>query len=99
MRAVMAKYPFNPEGKTEATVGDVNRLFRNPDGELWGFYNDSLKKLLPKQGGQYVPAPGSTITLTPQFVNYFNSVAAFAEALYANGAQDPRAGTYCPPCL
>jgi type VI secretion system protein ImpL len=88
-RAVFTKYPFKPDATVEATVADVNRLFRQPDGEFWKFYNESLKKLLPKQGAQYVPAPGGAVALTPQFVAFFNAVASFAEALYANGAQDP----------
>jgi type VI secretion system protein ImpL len=87
-KPVMAKYPFKPDAKVEATVGDLNRLFHQPEGELWILY-DSLKKLLPKQGGQYVPAPGGTVALTPQFVSFFNVVAGFAEALYANNPQDP----------
>src|SRR6202011_2396772 len=60
-RKLVAKYPFsgNP-ASTQATVADVNAIFRKPDGELWKFYEGSLQKILPKQGAKYVaaPAPG-----------------------------------------
>jgi type VI secretion system protein ImpL len=53
-------------------------------------YEGSLQKALPRQGNQYVPAPGGGITLTPGFVGWFNRLAALSEALYAGGSQDPR---------
>jgi type VI secretion system protein ImpL len=88
-RAAMAKYPFNPNASVDATVDDVNAVFRKPDGALWKFYQESLQKLLPKQGSQYVAATSGGVTLTPAFVNFFNQAAAFSEALYAGGGQDP----------
>jgi len=89
LHAVLSKYPFNPSAVPEATVAEVNAVFHKPDGALWTFYDQSLAKLLPKQGNQYVPAPGSTITLTPAFVNFFNQAAAFGENIYAGGTPDP----------
>ncbi len=88
-RAVMAKYPFSPNATTQATLADVNGLFKPHEGALWTFYESSLQKLLPKQGSQYVAAPQGTISLTPQFVNFFNRAAAFSDELYAGGSPDP----------
>ncbi len=89
-KGLLNKYPFNLSSPTDATVADVNSVFRKPDGALWTFYDQSLQKLLTKQGSNYVAVPGGTVNLTPQFVNWFNTSAAFSEALYAAGAQDPR---------
>jgi len=90
-RGLLQKYPFNLGSPTDATVADVNGVFRKPDGALWVFYDQNLQKLLVKQGSQYVPASSTgTVTLNPAFVNWFNTSANFGEAIYANGAQEPR---------
>jgi type VI secretion system protein ImpL len=87
---LMAKYPFNLKSATQASIDDVNRFFRPGDGALWQFYSQSLQPLLEKMGAQYTPKAGGTMTVTPQFLAFFNRAAAFAEAAYPNGAQQPR---------
>ena len=89
-RALMAKYPFNPASQTPASIQEVNALFRKPDGALWTLYDGSLQKALPKQGAMYVAAPAGGVNLNPAFVSFFNRAAAFADAAYAGGAQEPR---------
>ena len=49
----VAKYPFNPTATVEATAAEVNGLLRKPDGALWVFYNQSLQKLVVKQGSLF----------------------------------------------
>ena len=88
-RVVMAKYPFNPNATVQATLADVNSLFKPHEGALWTFYESSLQKLLPKQGSQYVAAAQGTVSVTPSFVNFFNHAAAFSDGLYAGGSVDP----------
>jgi type VI secretion system protein ImpL len=86
---LMAKYPFNLKSPTQATLDDVNRFFRPQDGVLWQFYAQTLQPLVDKQGTQYIAKPG-TMTVTPAFLSFFNRAAAFAEAAYPGGAQQPR---------
>jgi type VI secretion system protein ImpL len=86
---LMAKYPFNLKSSVQATVDDVNRFFRPPDGALWQFYTGSLQALVQKEGGRYSPKPGGTMTVTPGFLGFFNRAAAFADAAYPSGAQQP----------
>jgi type VI secretion system protein ImpL len=88
-RALMVKYPFNPQSKVDATIPEVNGLFHKPDGSLWAFYDQNLAKYLVKQGADYVPVQGAGITLTPGFVNFFNRSAHFADAIYAGNTADP----------
>lgn len=88
-RPVLNKFPFNPAATPQATVEEVNGLFKKPDGALWKFYDENLAKLLPKQGSQYVAVTAGGVTLTQGFVSYFNQAAAFADALYAGGTPDP----------
>jgi type VI protein secretion system component VasK len=87
--AVLSKYPFKADSKQEATPDDLNAIFRKPDGTLWKFYDDSLKKFLTKQGSQYVAAPVGGVTLSAHFVEFFNQAAAFSDLLYAGGSQEP----------
>ena len=89
IRALMAKYPFNPNATVQATLPDVNGIFKPREGALWAFYDSSLQKLLQKQGPQYVAVPSGTTSATPAFAAFFNRAAAFSDALYSGGAADP----------
>ncbi len=88
-RPVLNKFPFNPNATSEASLADVNALFRKPDGMLWTFFEQKLQKVLVRQGAQFVPNPSSKVNLNPAFLAFFNSAAAFGETLYADGSQDP----------
>jgi type VI secretion system protein ImpL len=87
--ALMAKYPFNLKSSVQASVDDVNRFFRPQDGALWQFYAQDLQKLVQKEGSRYVAKSGGTMSVTAGFLGFFNRAAAFAEAAYPNGAQQP----------
>jgi type VI secretion system protein ImpL len=86
-RAVLSKFPFNQNATVEATLAEVNALLRKPDGALWTFYDQNLQKLLVKQGSQFAVGPAGGVN--PAFVSFFNAAAAFSDAIYAGGAQDP----------
>jgi type VI secretion system protein ImpL len=86
---LMSKYPFNLKSPVRATLDDVNRFFRPQDGVLWQFYAQTLQPLVDKAGTQYIAKPGA-MTVTPGFLSFFNRAAAFAEAAYPGGAQQPR---------
>ena len=88
-RALMAKYPFNPNATAQATVADVNGIFLKPDGALWAFYNGALAKFITKQGAQYVATPGTGVNITSSFLNFFNQAAGFGELIYAGNSTDP----------
>jgi type VI secretion system protein ImpL len=88
-RPLWNKYPFNAGATAQATVAEINAMFRKPDGALWKLYDENLQKLLPMQGGRYVPAPNPAVKLNPAFVRFFQEAAALSEALYADGTQDP----------
>lgn len=88
-RAVIAKYPFNPNATIQATLAEVNGLLKPHEGALWAFYDSSLQKLLQKQGAQYAPVPSGTMTITPAFTGFFNRAAAFSDGLYAGNSPDP----------
>jgi len=89
MRALTAKFPFNANSKTDATLQDVNSVFKPKEGAIWAFYDANLQKLLQKQGSQFVPLSSPGMTVTPAFLQMLNRAAAFTDIAYANGATDP----------
>ena len=97
-RPVLAKLPFNPSTSVQASVSEVSALLRPGSGSLWTMYNDALQNVLPRQGTQYVPA-GGNVRLSPGFVALFNRLAAFSDALFAGGAQEPRLSITVQPQL
>jgi type VI secretion system protein ImpL len=87
LRLLTGKFPFVSNSKTDATPDELTAVFRKPDGALWAFYDQSLKKVLTKQGNQYVPS--GAVPLNPAFLSFFNKAAALSDALYATGAGSP----------
>ncbi len=85
------KYPFDTNSRIDASIEEVNSVFRPQNGSLWVFYESTLKNHLIRQGAQFVPNPSSSgIRITPAFLRFFNRAASFSDALYKNGAsQEP----------
>lgn len=88
-KPVLSKFPFNGAATADATLAEVNGLFRKPDGLIWTFFEQKLQKVLLRQGSQYVVNPSAKVTVSPEFLRFYNSASAFADALYADGGQDP----------
>ncbi len=86
--ALMRKYPFNAGSSEMAELQEVNAIFKPKDGELWKFYDATLKNILPRQGSHFVPGPTTGFTISPRFVSFLERAAAFSDALYHGGA-DP----------
>lgn len=90
-RVLTAKFPFDPNSKSQASVDEINSIFRPQQGSLWQFYDQKLSKLLAKQGSAYAPVPGGKPELTSRFLAFFNNAARFSNSVYSNGAsQDPK---------
>ena len=87
--ALAKKYPFDTASKTDATIQEVNQVFRPGDGRLAAFYENSLKNYLELRGNEYVRRPESHIQITDAFLRFFNRANAFSNALYKSGAKDP----------
>ncbi|HZP03621.1 MAG TPA: ImcF-related family protein [Terracidiphilus sp.] len=81
------KYPFAPNATTEASPTELATLLQPGSGSLWQFYDATLKPLLVQQGTTYVAAPNAPMKVTPDFLRFFNRVAALSNALYAPGTQ------------
>jgi type VI secretion system protein ImpL len=86
---IAAKFPFNSTASAEASLQELDAIFRPREGKLWTFYAEALQNFLQKQGAQYVPNPGGGVQLTPAFVTFFNNAARFSDAMYPAGATEP----------
>jgi type VI secretion system protein ImpL len=82
-----SKFPFNPNATAEASASDLTTLLQPGSGALWQFYDASLKPLIVQQGTTYVAAPNAPVKVNPDFLKFFNRVAALSNALYAPGSQ------------
>jgi len=88
--SVLAKFPFSPGATAQATPQEVATVFKPGTGALWMYYNASLASVLTKQGADYAPTPGASIQVSPQFLSFFNRAAKVSDALFPQGAAEPR---------
>lgn len=86
---VRNKFPFNPTQRDEVTLGELNSLLRPESGIFWQFYKQQLEQYIKKSGNTYMPVAGAPFNFSPQFLNFFNQVAALSDAMYRSG-NDPR---------
>ncbi len=80
--SLISKYPFNPNGKVNASMQEFNSIFAPQTGALWVFYETKLKAMLVNQGGDYRAVPAAGMALTPTFVAAFNRFAAVTSTAY-----------------
>jgi type VI secretion system protein ImpL len=85
---VLAKFPFNPQSTTEASTEEVAQVFAPGTGSFAQF-GSSLKALVVQQGSQYVPAPGSTVHISPAFINFLSNSQRISSTLFAGGGNQP----------
>src|SRR5207248_11109398 len=59
-------------------------------GAVWIFQQERLGGLLEKQGARWVALPNDQVTLSQQFVDFFNHAAQVSAGLFPGGAAEPR---------
>lgn len=89
VNSLLAKFPFNPNSPSQASLDEVNQVFAPDAGAVWTIYNTALKPLLVPAGAQYVAAPNAPMQVTPKFAQYFSRLARVSSDLYAPGAKTP----------
>ncbi len=86
LRSLTEKAPFRLNAAEQATLPDIENVFRPGTGMLSSFYAQNLTNFLVQQGAQYVPNPASPVKLNPAFVSFFNRAMALQQALYPGGS-------------
>ena len=84
-----SKYPFNTSSQTDATLDEINSIFRPTDGKLAAFAENDLRNYIEKRGSQWVRKADSRVQVTDAFLRFLNRGTALTDALYKNGARDP----------
>ena len=83
------KYPFDTGSKVDATLDEVNAIFRPGDGKLARFYDSDLHNYLEKTGSGYLRKADSRVQITDAFLRFFDRAMAFSAAIYKSGAMSP----------
>lgn len=87
MASGFGKFPFSPRSPVDATLQEVNDIFRPNEGALWRFYNGTLKQHLTCTASGCTPT--GTAPLTPAFVNFMSEAVRFSKSLYGDTGTDP----------
>lgn len=88
LRGLLAKYPFNANSQSRATVDEVGAFF-GPGGALTAFYEQNLKTIYLLQGGRYIPNPSSQFPINPAFQNFWDRATAVQQAFYPGASPTP----------
>jgi type VI secretion system protein ImpL len=83
------KYPFKSDSKTDATLEELNAMFRPGEGKFDQFYESALKNYLDRHESQYARRTDAHVQVTDAFLRFMNHAGAFREALYPVGAKNP----------
>jgi type VI secretion system protein ImpL len=91
LRTLQRKYPFNPKADAETTVPELIKLFAPRSGLIWSFQTiPQMPELLTPAGDQWIQNPAvQQFKLTPDFLNFFNSMARVSKALFPEGSYAP----------
>ncbi len=83
------KYPFNTSSQADATLDEINAIFRPGDGKVMIFADTNLRNYIERRGHEYVRKADSRVQITDAFLRFLNRAVALSDALYRNGSRDP----------
>jgi type VI secretion system protein ImpL len=88
--STLHKYPFKPAAQDEATLQELSVAFA-PGGLISRFAGASLGELVAKDGSQWkVKDPSKKPPVTEEMLNFLISAQKISDALFPNGATQPR---------
>jgi type VI protein secretion system component VasK len=87
MASGFGKFPFSPKSPVDASLQEVNDIFKPKEGALWRFYDGTLKQHLTCTASGCTPT--GTAPLTPAFVAFMSEAVRFSKALYGDAGGDP----------
>jgi type VI secretion system protein ImpL len=80
------KFPFNPTAVPEVTLAELADILQPPSGQLWTFYNNSLKSSIQCQNGL---CTATNPQISPRFVRFLGDLMQFSRALYGDAGTEP----------
>ena len=86
MGPVLAKFPFNPDARAEASIAEVTALFAPGTGAIAAFEQERLAPFLEKKGAAYTAKPVDGVALSANFLAFFNRASQVSNALFPDNA-------------
>lgn len=87
---LLAKFPFNPEARDEASIAEVTAMFAPNTGAIAAFQQERLAPFLEQAGDKYTAKRVGDIALSARFVEFFNRAATVSTALFPDNATQLR---------
>ena len=87
---LMAKYPFNLRGTTEATMDEVAAMFQPGASQLSTFESETLQGLIVPQGSGYAAAPNAPVRPSTAFLSFFTRAKQVERAFFAPDGSGPQ---------
>jgi type VI secretion system protein ImpL len=78
---MLNKFPFSPNATAEVSPAELSGVLQPGSGLLWQNLNGPWKTVIVQTGAYYSAAPGSH-NVNPDFVHFFNKMAALSAVLY-----------------
>jgi type VI secretion system protein ImpL len=82
-----AKFPFNPSAQAEVTLDELGGILRPQSGQLWTFYESTLKSVMQCANGECTPQGSAPVN--PAFVRFISQMMKFSRAVYGENGQEP----------
>ena len=84
-------YPFDEAARDDVRLDDFASFFRPQAGQLWAFYDQTLKSSLELQGDVFVPARRfqSAVAYSDPFLACLRDAKRVTDAFFDLGAKDP----------
>lgn len=84
IQPMLRKYPFAPNATEEATMDEVDKFLKKPDGLLWSaLSSDKLKPYFVQLGDSVTASSSATTKLRPAFVTFLNRAIRLSRTLYS----------------
>ena len=83
---LLAKFPFNPDARDEASVAEVTAMFAPNTGAIAAFQQERLAPFLEKSGDKCTAKPVGDVALSASFVEFFNRASTVSTALFPDNA-------------
>lgn len=89
-RALFGRLPLAARSPTPASVADVAAFFRPVTGRLARFHDEAMHRAVERQGNRFVPKQIGAASVSPAFADFFGRAMIFSEAIFRDGATEPR---------
>lgn len=87
--ALMAKFPFSPDARTEATFAEIADMFQPQTGQIWDTFDETFSKVIVREGRRFAPRSGINVTVSTGFLAFLNRVTALSELFFPEGRRAP----------